>query len=210
MKWTQKLINERPDLLDEQIKKIFRLNQSEGIEWVSPLKEDKYAEYRDADFLERLGITLDKKSLKEFWPKRGPQWDALGRSIKGKYFLVEAKAHVEEVVSPPTLAKGGSLKKIQSSLQETKTYVNSNSPADWSSFFYQYTNRLAHLYLLRVLNSVPAFLVFIYFLNDRQMNGPETEPEWKAALTVMHKYLGIKRNKLAKYVGDVFVDVNDV
>ena len=60
LKWTQKLINERPDLLDEQIKKIFRLNQSEGIEWVSPLKEDKYAEYRDEHFLKRLGITLDK------------------------------------------------------------------------------------------------------------------------------------------------------
>ncbi len=32
--------------------------------------------------------------------------------------------------------------------------------------FYQYINRLAHLYLLRVLNKIPAYLVFVYFVND--------------------------------------------
>ena len=95
-------------------------------------------------------------------------------------------------------------------VDETKQYVNSKSSADWSSYFYQYTNRLAHLYFLRVLNDIPAYLIFVYFLNDKDMNGPETEAEWIAALKVMKKYLGIGRNRLSKYIGDIFVDVKDL
>ncbi|MHC4310602.1 MAG: hypothetical protein ACYSSN_11705 [Planctomycetota bacterium] len=71
LKWTQKLINERPELLNSHIKTAFSLGGSENIEWVSPLRADDYAEYRDADFLQRLGIALDKRPLKEFWPGRG-------------------------------------------------------------------------------------------------------------------------------------------
>jgi hypothetical protein len=199
-----------PYLLQSQIRNVFNLKDSEEIEWVSPRKDDDYAEYRDSAFLKQLGITLNKTRLREFWPRLGPQWDALGRTSSGKVFLVEAKAHVEEVLSPPTQAAGESLEKIQSALAATKEYMHSKSKADWSSYYYQYTNRLAHLYLLRVLNNIPAFLIFIYFLNDKAMGGPSTEEEWKAAITRTHKYLGIGRNKFDKYVGDVFIDVNEL
>ncbi len=33
------------------------------IKWLCPLEEDDYAEYRDADFLELLGLNLTKRSL---------------------------------------------------------------------------------------------------------------------------------------------------
>ena len=210
LKWTQKLINEKPHLLNTGLRSVFDFKDAEEIEWVSPLKDDEYAEYRDGAFLKRLGISLDKGPLKAFWPNQGPQWDALGRTNSGKILLVEAKAHVEELLSPPTRATGKSLRKIQTALAETKTYVNSKSEADWFSYFYQYTNRLTHLYLLRALNDIPAFLVFIYFLNDEVMQGPSTEAEWRAAIKLTHKYLGIKRNKLSRYVGDVFIDVGEL
>jgi len=76
--------------------------------------------------------------------------------------------------------------------------------------FYQYANRIAHLYLLRVLNGIPAYLVFVYFLNDEIMGGPKTEEEWIGALKLLHAYLGIGRNKLGKFVIDVFIDVRDL
>ena len=40
------------------------------------------------------------------------------------------------------------------------------STCDWSGTFYQYANRLAHLYLLHELNDVDAWLVFVYFVGD--------------------------------------------
>lgn len=210
LKWIQKLINEKPHLLNTEIRGVFRLKDSEELEWLSPLKGDEYAEYRDSAFLKLLGIKLNKTPLREFWPSLGPQWDALGRTSSGKHILVEAKAHIDELVTDPTGAKEKSLQLIRSSLTEVKEYVNSKSKSDWSSYFYQYTNRLAHLYFLRVLNNIPAFLVFVYFLKDRAMDGPNTKAEWKAATKVMHKYLGIGSNKLSRYVGDVFIDVNDL
>ena len=45
---------------------------------------------------------------------------------------------------------------------------------DWSHCFYQYANRLAHLYLLRESNGLDAFLVFVYFVDDRTV--PNRDP----------------------------------
>ncbi len=145
--------------------------------------------------------------LDNFWPQRGPQWDALGKSDKGTIFLVEAKAHIPEINSPGTQAKGESLLKIQSRLDETKRYLNAKPEIDWSQNFYQYTNRLVHLYLLRVLNDLPTYLVFVNFVNDTEMNGPKSADEWRGALKLLHTYLGISRNKLSKYVLELFIGV---
>jgi hypothetical protein len=50
LKWVQLAVNERPDQLDVAIP------VKGHIEWLSPLKDDGYAEYRDAAFLERIGL----------------------------------------------------------------------------------------------------------------------------------------------------------
>jgi hypothetical protein len=52
--------------------------------------------------------------------------------------------------------------------------------------------------------------VFVYFLKDKDMSGPETEAEWKSALKLVHTCLGIGRNKLSKYIIDAFVDVKNI
>ena len=38
---------------------------------------------------------------------------------------------------------------------------------------------------------IPAYLVFVYFLNDAKINGPVTIDTWKGAIELLHKYLGI-------------------
>ena len=58
------------------------------------MQHDHYAEYRDEAFLKRVGVSATKKPLSEFWPKRGPQWDALATFGDDGVILVEAKAHM--------------------------------------------------------------------------------------------------------------------
>lgn len=209
LKDIQLLINERKEILDKKITEIIK--REVNVKWKSPIKNDQFAEYRDEDFLKILRIDSKIISpLNEFWPKRGPQWDALGIE-ENSVFLVEAKANLPEVVSPPTGAGIESKSKILDSFSEVKEYLNINSTIDWSGTFYQYANRIAHLYFLRVLNGIDAYLVNIYFVNDESVDGPKSIDEWKGALTILKHYLGIpKRNKLEKYMFDIFIDINEL
>lgn len=65
------------------------------IEWLSPLKQENYAEYKLnwQPIIERTGITDYS-----FWPANQPQWDAIG--IAGDTLvLVEAKSRRGELIS---------------------------------------------------------------------------------------------------------------
>jgi hypothetical protein len=46
-KWIQKLVNEKPDLLNSPIRTQLDLPGTEEITWLSPLADDEYAEYQD-------------------------------------------------------------------------------------------------------------------------------------------------------------------
>ena len=89
-KWIQKLVNETPELLNSEIKNQLALPVGESITWLSPKAEVGYAEYRDKAFLDLLDLKLPKVPLADFWPTRGPQWDALGKSETGKVLLIES------------------------------------------------------------------------------------------------------------------------
>jgi len=181
------------------------------VTWTSPLKDDEYAEYRDDDFVRLTGVQLTERTLDTFWPSRGPQWDALGRIGSGGALLVEAKANIPEVVSPGTGADGARRQLLEKSLAEVKAFLGVDPDIRWSGKLYQIANRLAHLYLLRELNKQDAYLAFIYFTGDAEVDGPQSVAEWQAALTVAKGTLGIpKRHRLSKYVADVFIDVSEL
>jgi hypothetical protein len=209
-KWLQVLVNEKPGLLTRDLVPMLGLKQCDQVEWLSPLKADAYAEYSDDAFLKRLKVYLPRTPLEYFWPKRGPVWDGLGRTNRGDIIMLEAKAHIAEMVSPPTSAGKISLPQIRKSLDETKHYLGSHSHHDWASAFYQYTNRLAHLYFLRVLNGLRAYLIFLHFLNATDMAGPTTREEWDGANKLLHIFLGINHHKLSEFVVDAYVDVNEL
>ena len=126
--------------------------------------------------------------------------------------LVEAKANIPEMVSPGTDAKNPqSIKKIRNSLAEVKKYLSVSNTIDWTGTFYQYVNRIAHLYYLREKNKIKAYLLFIYFINDITVHGPKTKDEWLGAIQTMECYLGLAKNyKLRKYIHDIFIDVSDL
>lgn len=203
-KWIQRAVNLYPETLDLPIGE--KLGDID-IEWLSPLKSDDYAEYRDKDFLDRLGVKLSLVPLSEFWPTRGgPQWDALAKTPKGKVFLVEAKAHRSEIASKGTGAKNLSREKILRSLETVKKHMGIETNIDWSKKYYQYTNRLAHLYLLRK-NKIEAYLVMVYFLNDMEMKGPTSIHEWRKEIDRMKTSLRITPNNLDEYIVEAFIDV---
>jgi hypothetical protein len=75
---------------------------------------------------------------------------------------------------------------IERSLYEVKLFLKVRNSDNWTQSLYQYANRFAHLYLLRELNGIPAFLVFASFVDDQEMHG------------------------LSLYVIDLFVDINQI
>jgi hypothetical protein len=78
------------------------LPDSTHISWLSHIHVDEFAEYRDQAFLDLPGIQLQRCPLYKFWPAKGPQWDALAKADSGETFIVESKAHVNEILSPGT------------------------------------------------------------------------------------------------------------
>ncbi len=212
-RWLQIGVNRCTHVIDQAIKNELGLCPGEEIEWLSPLERDSFAEYRDGQFLECLGACLDRWQLKDFWPRSGPRWDGLARTSGGRLLLLEAKANIPEFDSEPTRATGTSLEKIKKSLVETREFLKVKSETDWSRCFYQYTNRLAHLYLLRELNSLPAYLVFVYFVGDTTVHGrdPVSREGWEAATALVTKHLGIPNTRwVSESVRDVYIDVGDL
>jgi hypothetical protein len=206
LKDLQILINKKPVILEKML--IDKIGKPVNIIWKSPLESDQYAEYRDQEFINILGLKNKiKQPLNEFWPNCGPLWDALGLD-KNTYYIVEAKANIPEIVTPGTCADAGSKAKIVNAFSKVKKYLGINNNVDWSDTFYQYANRIAHLYYLRVLNGIDAHLINIYFINDDSVDGPHCTEEWYGAIKVIKQYLGIpKKNKLDKFIHEVFVDV---
>ena len=80
----------------------------------------------------------------------------------------------------------------------------------WLDGYYQYANRLAHLFLLRHLNGLPAWLVFVCFIGDDDIGGPRTQGEWAQVLEQVRTSLRITPSVLSTYVIDVFPDVREI
>jgi len=210
-KWIQELVCNRADQFALHIREAAPNVRATEIDWRSPRAND-FREYRDGKALDALGLGKLRDELARFWPARGPVWDALGVGKEtSECFLLEAKAHIPEVVSSPSKAQGHSRTRIRGRLNDVKRSLGSKAPADWSGTFYQYANRLAYLHWLRS-HHVPAFLVSVYFTNAPDVPQPVTSrAEWNGALTVIRTYLGLGRqHPLKPFVIDVFVDVDEI
>lgn len=209
LKWIQVLIDQFPAILDNEICKQYGLSPN-SIEWLSPLKSDEFAEYKDGAFLELLGLSAYKDDLRNFWPDRGPQWDALGRfSDKGPYILLEAKANISEVQSKCSASSEVSKELIKKSLGRTQDFLNCSSENDWMKDYYQYANRLAHLYFLKEQCGIDARMVFLYFVND-ETHIPTSQAKWNEAIDDQKMVMGLNEHNLQRYIAEVFVDIKDL
>jgi hypothetical protein len=200
----QVAVNRKPELLLSALRRSGAIGGREPLSWLSPLAPT-YTEYKDGAALSQLGLNL-KTPLNTFWPSRGPVWDGLALAGE-RPVLLEAKAHIPEAVSPPSKATNpASAQLIATSLALAKKHYGPRSQATWGSIFYQYANRLAYQYFLRQLNGVPSSLVFLYFTNATDMDGPSTEQEWHGAIRLMHSVLGLPADLAQHGVHHAFVD----
>jgi hypothetical protein len=210
-KWIQDLINACPELINTRIQEKVASLHGREICWCSPLWHDDFAEYRDAAFLKVLHLQEVSEELKKFWPRNGPRWDALGKTADEKAFiLVEAKANVPELISTCGAKSDKSLETISAGLAETQRWLKCQKPLiDWQSGFYQYANRLAHLYFLRGKARKEAYLVFLYFVAD-STHIPASQDAWDAALELQKKLMGLSTESLAGKIINVFLDIGEV
>ena len=208
-RWLQIAVDRAPEVLNGPLRAAMALPPDAAIEWLSPLRAEKFVEYRDGATYARCGIDLSHRPLQEFWPSGGPMWDGLARTDRGDILFVEAKAHVPEIVSGRTRATLSSRSRIAQSMRAVQQALAPRSVGlvDWTGTFYQYANRIAHLHFLRMENGVRAHLVNLYFLNADDVGGPTDRAEWDGAIKVVECYLGLGRHRLSKYMHKLFVDV---
>lgn len=201
----QNLINDYPEYLNCLIlsnSPSLRTYAAVHPKWVSPLVSDDYTEYQDKQFLEAIGFPKLSRKLADFWPQGGPVWDALatveGKSGSQGVILLEAKSHILELPNPSYACKaaGKSLEKIRSTLTTVKRELKVKRKAEWLGEYYQYANRLAHLYFLTIVGQIPTWMVFLNFVGDVKQKGPSTVVEWTASLYQAQGKLGLPRNHL--------------
>jgi hypothetical protein len=206
LKWIQRGVNTNPDMFTAAV--LEKIPGAKSVSWRSPLADDGYAEYRDGEFLTQIGAQHLRERLEQFWPRLGPQWDALGVTDSGDVLLVEAKAHIDELCSPGTAAGEISRPRIEEALAKTIAALGAKPKSDWADVFYQYANRLAHLHFL-LDAEVSAWLVLVNFVDDTEMNGPLDAREWEAAYRVVNHVLGINnRAPLMRRVVHVYPNVH--
>ena len=191
-------VNRRQEDLSQALKKVLPSLASSNtrLRWVSPLEKDGFIEYKDVDFLRAVGLEHLAPKLKEFWPFRGPNWDApaaveIEKSPDDRgVLLVEAKSHPNEIYGGGCQASSpASLSMIETALQQTKRWLGVAAYADWTGPLYQSANRLAHLYFFHKVVDVQAWLVNVYFINDPHF--PTTRQDWSIALKHVKKELGL-------------------
>ncbi len=177
------------------------------IRWVSPLEAEKFVEYIDEGFLNALGLQRSATQLLDFWPGRGPNWDGLavvenGGAVVG-YILAEAKSYVGEMQSTCMAKAPTSREKIDVALAKTKQWIGVQEEVDWKIGFYQFANRLAHLYFLREIARVPsAWLVNLCFVDDDPPRRTSIA-EWERRLAEARAKLGLPSS--VPWVSDVLL-----
>jgi hypothetical protein len=207
-------VNEQPGLLNRAIEDAF--GHHLPLRWVSPLKADRYQEYKDLDFLRALGMGKHGQRLSEFWPKGGPKWDALAcvDSEVGGVLLMEAKSHLPEMYAGGCKATSlNSLQVIDASLEKAQNWLSADPTAQWrerysyqlkvrkrTGYLYQMANRIAHLYFFREVLAIDAWFVNLCFVDDP--HSPTTQMEWELGLAEAKRNMGIES---VLFAADVFL-----
>lgn len=200
LEWLQRAVQHRPDLLQPA--------QLPPLTWVSPTPQDGFAEYRDAGLLACLDLEHLAPQLAEFWPRRGPQWDGLA-TFPGGVVLAEAKAHLPEFDTSASAASPASAAQIAAAFARVQTALGATPGASWAQTYYQYANRLAHLWWLRA-QGVNAQALMIGFVGDAEVSGPTCGTEWNSAYTRAEAALGLTPggHALSPYIHHLSPDIS--
>lgn len=194
--WIQRYVNEQPETINDLVigsSPTLSAFMPSVVTWKSPLAKEDYREYRDG-FLQVLGIEAHAAERQRFWPRTGPQWDALAtiKNDHGKLgvLLVEAKAYPTESFGDGSDANNESRTLIARSLDTVKGYCGVAPDIDWLGRAYQTANRLAFLYFLNEVCHVPTWLLFVNFINDSSRHSTSMA-QWAEHYPRLFRELGL-------------------
>ena len=208
-RWLRIAIERHPQVLLNALRRPLGLAATDTIEWRSPLRAAAFAQYCDGAALDLVvKEKLRHRTLQEFWPGPGIVWDALGVVSGERPIFIEAKADIAEAVLP-VQASAAALARISKSMAETRKFYAPSAAPGWTRMFHRYTSRLAHHYLLRELNGIQSYLVFLYFVNAEVDGSLSSRARWEGAIDVVHAALGLTRF-LSEGLHEVFVDVREL
>ncbi len=178
------------------------------IKWVSPLEVQGFVEYHDGAFLRALGLEAHIPALGEFWPAGGPRWDALAtvetNGQRPGVLLAEGKSYPEELFGDGCGATEPARTQIAAAVQRTQGWLGvAEDPGRWLGRLYQTGNRLAHLYWLREVVGVWAWLVHLLFTDDP--HGPTSREQWIEAIEAANEELGLS-GAVTPHAGHVLLD----
>ncbi len=188
-----------------------------SLDWRAPLAPE-YEEPRDRAFLKAVGREDLTGSLRKFWPARGPVWDALAvvnlRRGGHGVLLCEGKSHPAEVYGGGTKAGQRSRDRIAVALAQTQKWLRTpRDPQRWMdplrpeergySSVYQSANRYAHLYWLREIAGVEAWLCHLLFVDDPTY-GKTSRECWDEKLPEIERDLGLE-GRAVPFVGHAFL-----
>jgi hypothetical protein len=192
---TQLWVNRRAEQLDTELRATIPGLDNASLDWRSPLESDSFNEYKDGAFLKAVDLTEHAASLKEFWPARGPVWDALSVvELNGTtgVLLGEGKSYPGELYGSGTKAGPASRLRIEKALKLTQNWLGIDQPMDdWCGPLYQTANRLAHLYWLNEVVGIRAWFVHLLYLDDAHSNFATSQQTWQTELAKADKTLGL-------------------
>ena len=170
-------------------------SETRKICWTVPLEHEGYAEPKDEAFLRAVGYGDLAQELAKFWPAGGPVWDALAVVVfpdrRPGILLAEGKSYPSEFRGGGTKAGEVAREKISQAIASTQRWLCVDDVADlWLGDLYQSANRLAHLYWLREVAKVEAWLVHLLFTDDYTHRGASRE-EWDRDLPLIDQQLGL-------------------
>jgi hypothetical protein len=190
------------------------LPEDAELTWASPVADGGYREYREyqsKDFLRAVGLEAHATGLGDFWPARGPSWDALATvesaGDRPGVLLAEGKSYTNELFGGGCKATEPSRSQIAAASVRTQRGIGATEDVDrWMGRLYQPVNRLAHLYWLREVVGVRAWLVHLLFVGEP--HGPTTREPWIAAMDAANRELGLT-GAAVPHVGNVLLDARD-
>jgi hypothetical protein len=205
-------VNCRRERLNRAVGELFGAPARGALDWRSPVPP-QFTEFRDGAFLSALGLSSYRSALRVFWPRGGPVWDglALARASTGaleRVVLVEAKSYPEEVYGAGCLAtpESDARTKIEESLSATATWLGAQDTRTWLGRMYQSANRLAHVYFLREIVGVDAYMVNICFENDPRH--PTSRTTWLDAHEKFRANLGLEAARVP-WLADIVLPAAD-
>lgn len=181
-------------------------------------------EYKKREFFKEIPEiftpeVMSKFKEDEFGAKLNQNWDGIFWVDKTVY-IVEAKAHLKEIISDCQSDTPESLLDIEEYFRKTREDEDFeiSSDNDWKKTYYQMANRIAFLKLLKC-HHIDAKLVNIYFLNgyEKKTKDPDsgkyytiqnknaTKDEWIKAIKEEENYLGVSK-LVGKHIFPVFIN----